>query len=451
MTHEIWFWQRIISPHMAGLAAALAASGNAVRYVAEHPMSARRAAQGWTPPSTGGAKLEFAPTPDAARRLAASAPPHAVHICEGLRKNGTIAAAQAEFAQSGARWYVFIETVEDHGRTGPLKRALYGHLVRRATRQGVEGWLATGHTTPTWLIARGANPASVHPFAYFLPPATGVAHCPSGSPGVSARHAMPDFPPGRASPTSATAQSLPGLEHHASSSGVEAPPKSVMPRPASTIPPGGTAGQRHPRSALPSETGSTPPEPFHVLFAGQLIPRKAPLLLIEAFSRLPRDAARLTLIGTGPLADEIRKRAQGLNIDLPGQLPMETTRAAMAQADRLILPSRHDGWGAVVSEALISGTPVICSNRCGSAGVAQASGHGRIFPAGDPAALTAAMKTAIDAGKPHPDTRAALASWAQCLTAGAGAAHLDRILTSRSSHALRPPWQSAAPKIRATA
>ncbi|WP_424929910.1 glycosyltransferase family 4 protein [Amaricoccus tamworthensis] len=192
-------------------------------------------------------------------------------------------------------------------------------------------------------------------------------------------------------------------------------------------------------------------DPFHFLFAGQLIPRKDPLLLIEAFSRLPRDAARLTLIGTGLLADEIRKRAQGLNIDLPGQLPMEATRAAMAQADRLILPSRHDGWGAVVSEALISGTPVICSDRCGSAGVAQASGYGRIFPAGDPAALTTAMETAIAAGKPHPDTRAALASWAQCLTAGTGAAHLDRILTSRSSHALRPPWQSAAPKIRATA
>ena len=36
------------------------------------------------------------------------------------------------------------------------------------------------------------------------------------------------------------------------------------------------------------------------------------------------------------------------------------------QADNLVLPSSHDGWGAVTTEALMVGTPVICSDTCGS-------------------------------------------------------------------------------------
>jgi hypothetical protein len=56
---------------------------------------------------------------------------------------------------------------------------------------------------------------------------------------------------------------------------------------------------------------------------------------------------------------------------------------AMAQADCLVLPSIHDGWGAVASESLMVGTPVVCSDACGVAGVVQASGVGGVFPVKD--------------------------------------------------------------------
>ena len=56
-----------------------------------------------------------------------------------------------------------------------------------------------------------------------------------------------------------------------------------------------------------------------------------------------------------------------------GKFPMSEVAKKMADADCLVLPSLHDGWGAVVSEALIAGTPVICSDACGSAGVVEAS------------------------------------------------------------------------------
>ena len=76
----------------------------------------------------------------------------------------------------------------------------------------------------------------------------------------------------------------------------------------------------------------------------------------------------------------------------------------MSSADCLILPSRHDGWGAVVSEALMVGTPVICSDACGSAGVVHASGVGGVFRSGDHCALTAELAVA-SAGYLQPEAR----------------------------------------------
>ena len=49
------------------------------------------------------------------------------------------------------------------------------------------------------------------------------------------------------------------------------------------------------------------------------------------------------------------------------------------QVDCLSASSYHDGWGAVVSEALLIGIPVICSDTCGSSVIVKASGFGGIF------------------------------------------------------------------------
>jgi glycosyltransferase involved in cell wall biosynthesis len=52
-----------------------------------------------------------------------------------------------------------------------------------------------------------------------------------------------------------------------------------------------------------------------------------------------------------------------------------------------VLPSRFDGWGAVVNEALMVGTPVICSNRCGASDVIENGRNGYVFEAGSARAL----------------------------------------------------------------
>lgn len=369
MADPVWFWQRIVSPHMAGLAEALAASGREVTYVAEQQMSAARTEQGWQPPAFVQASLRFAPTADAVRQLALVAPASSIHICQGLRGNGLVGVARRALRSRGLRQWVITETVDDWGWRGPVKRLAYWRLIRQ-WRSRIEGILAIGHATPAWLAARSMPSSQVYDFAYFLP---------------------------------ATPAALPAARD--------------------------------------------PARPFRLLFVGRLVKLKRIELLLEALtgaSHLPFD---LTIVGAGPLETELRVLAEA---KLPGRVrwlggqPIGAIPAHMAAADCLVLPSRHDGWGAVVSEALMAGTPAICSDACGAAGAVRASGVGGVFATGDVAALTRLLARVIAQGAPSPEQRSRLAAWARCLGAEAGARYLDTILAHATSPETSPrpiaPW-----------
>jgi glycosyltransferase involved in cell wall biosynthesis len=128
-----------------------------------------------------------------------------------------------------------------------------------------------------------------------------------------------------------------------------------------------------------------------ILYVGQLITRKRVDLLLQAFSQLDLLKARLRIIGKGPEEESLRQLASQLDIadrvDFSPGMPNAETVAAMAAADVLVLPSRFDGWGAVVNEALMVGTPVICSDRCGASDVIENGRNGHVFEAGNARAL----------------------------------------------------------------
>lgn len=128
-----------------------------------------------------------------------------------------------------------------------------------------------------------------------------------------------------------------------------------------------------------------------ILYVGQLIPRKRVDVLLQAFAQLDLPTARLRIIGQGPQAQNLQQLADRLGIAdrvrfSPG-MPNAQTVAAMADADVLVLPSRFDGWGAVVNEALMVGTPVVCSNRCGASDLIEHGRNGFVFEAGNVAEL----------------------------------------------------------------
>ncbi len=134
------------------------------------------------------------------------------------------------------------------------------------------------------------------------------------------------------------------------------------------------------------------------LFCGQMIARKGVDLLLEAFARLGH--ARLLLVGReadlpallAPLPDALRARITYAGFQPPEELPRY-----FAQADVFVLPSRYDGWGVVVNQAIGAGLPVICSDQVGAGHDLVEDGvNGAKFHAGDADSLHAALRRITD-------------------------------------------------------
>lgn len=134
-----------------------------------------------------------------------------------------------------------------------------------------------------------------------------------------------------------------------------------------------------------------------ILFSGQLIDRKGVDVLLAAFSaaasRNPK--LRLRLLGSGPereryralVSADVADRVEFVGHMDPSELPDE-----FAHADVFCLPSRHDGWGVVVNEALGAGLPIIVSDAVGAGRDLVRDGYnGIVTPAEDINALTDAL------------------------------------------------------------
>ena len=96
------------------------------------------------------------------------------------------------------------------------------------------------------------------------------------------------------------------------------------------------------------------------LFVGQFIDRKGVSELLEAFSQLSGSQVSLTLAGYGPLEAKILDYTRRFShIKLAGFCNPEEINKLFGTHDIFILPSKHDGWGVVITEAMAAGLPVI--------------------------------------------------------------------------------------------
>jgi glycosyltransferase involved in cell wall biosynthesis len=366
---KVYFWQRIVTPHMAHLAEAVAAQGHRVTYVANGALSADREQMGWIAPMLKKAELLIASDSKEVSRIALWADADSIHICQGLRGNGLVRVAQRVLAKRRMKQWIIMETVDDAGFYGLLKRPLYRWLLMQR-RKILQGILAIGWKTSDWLMARGSPQDRIFPFAYFLSDAI--------------------------------------------------------------------ASVKRIREVA---------VPFRFLFVGQLVERKRVDRLIQALAFCDLHEFELVIIGDGPMRtrwESMANRALRNRVRWEGHMPIDKIPQQIANADCLVLPSRHDGWGAVVSEALMVGTPVICSDACGSAGVVRDSGVGGVFPKDNVTALSALLQEMLLKGPLQSSDRDRLTTWANCLGAGVGAEYLLNLIKFIESKGLgqRPtkPW-----------
>lgn len=158
------------------------------------------------------------------------------------------------------------------------------------------------------------------------------------------------------------------------------------------------------------------PGPFRMVYLGRCIPIKGGVdTVIKALSGLQSLEWTLDVIGEGELRDGWVNLARDLGLSdrirFPGSMPHADAMEAVAQSDLLILPSRHDGWGFVVNEALVHGVPAFCSDHCGASDLLQEAWRGAVFPVDDVPVLRLLLSETLALGKPSEAARQRIWEW----------------------------------------
>lgn len=241
-------------------------------------------------------------------------------------------ASQAALAWCRLRrvpYVLLVSSHDDDPRPG-WRRAVKDAVVPRLVR-GSAGALVLGSRSRASLVARGADPATVHVFANTI-----------DVEGWSARieRLTPD------------------------------------------------------RAALREALGATDGDVV-VLSVARLAPEKGLDTLVAAAAEAAVPELLVVVAGAGPERARLEELAagRGVRLRLLGDVPWGDLPAAYAAADVFALLSTSEPWGVVVNEAAASGLPLVLSDRVGAAPDLLVDGeNGMLVPAGDVAGAAAALR-----------------------------------------------------------
>lgn len=136
--------------------------------------------------------------------------------------------------------------------------------------------------------------------------------------------------------------------------------------------------------------------PHTILGMGRLEIEKGFDLLIDAFATVARDFPDwgLAILGEGSQRGALESRiaASGLGdrVRLPGAVPRPAAR--LKRADLFVLPSRHEGFGLALVEAMACGLPVVAADcPSGPTEIIHSGEDGLLVPPENADALAQAM------------------------------------------------------------
>ena len=168
--------------------------------------------------------------------------------------------------------------------------------------------------------------------------------------------------------------------------------------------------------ARPARTG-----PLRLLAVAELDRVKGIDVLVEALAQpeLHEHGWMLDVVGDGAEGPALRRLVEERSladcVRFLGALPRTECLRTFPEHDALVVPSRFDGWGAVVNEALEAGLCVVASDAVGASLLVRHGENGFVVPKEDPRAL--AVQLAMLAANPELARRmgaagpAAIAPW----------------------------------------
>jgi glycosyltransferase involved in cell wall biosynthesis len=162
----------------------------------------------------------------------------------------------------------------------------------------------------------------------------------------------------------------------------------------SGVPTGALREAAPPREVARARLG-LPPEAYVIAGVGRLVPIKGFDLLVAALGEVVAAVpdTHVVLIGEGAEREALRARAEALGVGDRLHITGSVTDvvACLAGADVLVAPSRNEGMGRVLVEAMALSLPVIGTRVGGIVDVILDRECGLLVPPEDPGALAAAL------------------------------------------------------------
>ncbi|PPQ16832.1 hypothetical protein CV770_24180 [Bradyrhizobium sp. AC87j1] len=167
-----------------------------------------------------------------------------------------------------------------------------------------------------------------------------------------------------------------------------------------------------------------------ISFLGRLEKLKGIHLFVEAMNELTHGAS-VYVAGHGSCSELVLKAEKSLsNLRYLGPIKMNEVPYFLSMTDILVLPSitMDDGWGAVVSEALMAGAAVVTSSKVGASMCLAEETRGAVVNELDSKQFARTIDGMINKELYRPEFRKARSEWAMGhLTQKSGASYLLQI------------------------
>lgn len=139
------------------------------------------------------------------------------------------------------------------------------------------------------------------------------------------------------------------------------------------------------------------------LYAGQLVKRKNIALVLKAIKLMVEQGCKkfeFLIVGNGAEQDELKSLVLRYKLNdvvrFFSSVPNKELKEYYLSSDAFILASKFEGWGAVATEAMSFGLPIVVSDGCASSCIVKENSHGFVFENDSVESLKECLSLLID-------------------------------------------------------